>query len=463
MKAWERARDLLRGAVPVVLSEDEQDWVEDANAVGSKADFDIAMFWKSSVPGSGAPDSSAIAALGAMENKGYALAPYDEILASGLAAIEANDMPALHVAHSQLWKVLREAKPIADHPSQKTRRYASWSEFEIRVSWPERAKVSMQDNAYSKAISNGWWAQIVGAAVGTALEGYTADQLAAKFGPIRHYPRKPNTFNDDITYEICFLEAYAERGPKVTSNDIAERWTGLIPFGWSAEGIALEHLHRGLMPPASGATNNPFDEWIGAQMRGAICGMVVPGDAREAARLAWIDGEISHTSNGILGEVFNAVLCARAFVVKDIRQLTAEVISLIPGETEYGAVVRNALANCQRASTWQEAWRACDQELVAYHWIHVYPNAAAQVVALWFGHESFDLMLEIICGCGHDVDCNAAQILCAFAIAKGDGAIDRRWLDPLGTDIHTYMRRPTEIAFAELVRQTLAAASKWRE
>jgi hypothetical protein len=43
-------------------------------------------------------------------------------------------------------------------------------------------------------------------------KGYTAEQLAKKFGPIRDYPRKPNTFNDDITYELCFLEAYAEKG-----------------------------------------------------------------------------------------------------------------------------------------------------------------------------------------------------------------------------------------------------------
>jgi hypothetical protein len=86
MKAWEKARDLLRNAVPVVLSDEEQDWQDDADAVGSKADFDIAMFWKSSVPGSGAPDSSAVAAIGAMENKGYTLAPYESILTEGFAA-----------------------------------------------------------------------------------------------------------------------------------------------------------------------------------------------------------------------------------------------------------------------------------------------------------------------------------------------------------------------------------------
>ena len=57
-----------------------------------------------------------------------------------------------------------------------------------------------------------------------------------------------------------------------------------------------------------------FREWIGAQMRGAVCGMVAPGDAMEAARLAWMDGSVSHHNNGILGEVFNAVLVSLSFV-----------------------------------------------------------------------------------------------------------------------------------------------------
>lgn len=462
MKAWERARDLLRNAVPVVLSDEEQDWQDDADAVGSKADFDIAMFWKSSVPGSGAPDSSAVAAIGAMENKGYTLAPYESILTEGFAALGANDMPALHVAHMRLWQILKAAKPNPDHPSQKTRRYQDWPDFEAAVNWPIAAPYAIGGERYVDSIRGGWWAQIVGAAAGTALEGYTAEQLAKKFGPIRDYPRKPNTFNDDITYELCFLEAYAEKGWGVSPVDIAERWVGLIPFGWSAEGIALEHLHRGVMPPESGRLNNPFDEWIGAQMRGAICGMVAPGDVREAARLAWLDGEISHTSNGILGEVFNAMLCAGAFVETDMRKLTVETVELVPEESEYGQVVRFALDACRRVQSWQEAWRICDEHLVEFHWIHVYPNAAAQIVALWFGHDSFDHMLEIICGCGHDVDCNAAQILCAYSVAHGEGSIDRRWVDPLGPVIQTYMRRPTSIAFEELARQTVEAARKWR-
>ena len=167
----------------------------------------------------------------------------------------------------------------------------------------------------------------------------------------------------------------------------------------------------------------PVDEWIGGQMRGTICGMVAPGRAREAARLAYMEAEVSAAGNGILGEVFNAVLAARAYTLADTRELLVSTCALFSTETEYGAVLAFALEACRTSPDWQTAWARCDAEYVEYNWIHVYPNAAAQVVALWFGEGDFDRTLEIICGIGHDVDCNAAQILCVIGIQKRSGVV----------------------------------------
>jgi ADP-ribosylglycohydrolase len=212
------------------------------------------------------------------------------------------------------------------------------------------------------------------------------------------------------------------------------------------------------MPPDCGRLDNPFDEWIGAQMRGAICGMVVPGRVKEAARLAWIDASISHAGNGILGEVFNATLAALAPCGGDLGDLTETCIDLIPAETEYGQVLRRARVDCDAASTWQDAWAACDERYRDYNWIHAYPNAAAQIVALRFGGDDFDRTLEVLCGIGHDVDCNAAQMLGILGLRHGRSAIASRWTDPLVTgDIVTYMRRPRRLSFDRLVGMTMQA------
>lgn len=194
-------------------------------------------------------------------------------------------------------------------------------------------------------------------------------------------------------------------------------------------------------------------------MRGAICGMVAPGQPREAARLAYLDAQISAAGNGILGEVFNAVLAARAYTATSARELLETTCSLFSSSTEYGAVLTFALDACRTSPDWQTAWAKCDAEYIEYNWIHVYPNAAAQVVAMWFGNGEFDLTLEIVCGIGHDADCNAAQVLCAIGILKGSSVIGERWYAPLiAGDIVTYMRRPATIAFNDLLQQTIDAA-----
>lgn len=455
MKAWEYARDLLRNAKPVLLAEDEQTW--DASAAIASQDFWLKLFWQSHVPGSGAPESLAVAAVQSLENKGWTVPPCEALLTEGLAACESGDHERLHALQVRLKALLRAARPDPRHPSQKTRRIARFETFAAGADFPADVAIDLTTPDFEDRIAGAWWGQIIGAAVGTALEGYTAANLKAAFGRIDRYMRPPNTYNDDITFELAFLDAFEAKGRAVTSTDIAERWASLIPVGWSAEAIALDNIKRGLLPPLSAEDGNPFDEWIGAQMRGAICGMVAPGAAREAARLAWLDAEVSHTGNGILGEVFNAVLVARAFTATDFRALTEEVVALMPADTEYGAVVRFALEAVKTAADWETAWAACDAEYVDYNWIHAYPNAAAEIVALWFGRGDFDETLAIIGGCGHDVDCNAAQVLAAIGAAKGMAAIDRRWIDPIGDDLITYMRRPAKTTTSALIAKTIAA------
>lgn len=458
MRPWELTRDLLRDTAPVVRMEEEQTW--DASGLIRQGDERMKMFWDSRVPGSGAPECLMAGALQSMENKGYVLHPMcDALLGEGLDALARGNFEALHRLDMRLRAFMRAAVPDPGHPSRATLRLPDWDSYAALVAFPEDEPVD--NTTLPDRIAAGWLGQLVGAAAGTALEGYTADNLDRAFGRIDRYVRPPNTYNDDITFEIAFLEAFALKGHAVTGADIAENWTGMIPMGWSAEGIALDAIRRGVMPPDSGRLENPFDEWIGAQMRGVICGMVAPGRPRAAARLAWIDAEVSHAGNGILGEVFNAVLAARAFTARDARMLLDDTIALIPQATEYGQAIRLARTACEGAATWREAWAVCDRAYVEYNWIHVLPNAAAQIVGLWWGDGDFDRTLEVTCGIGHDVDCNAAQMLGVLGIMHGTAAIAPRWSDPLlAADIVTYMRRPASIPFGRLAGMTLDAARR---
>lgn len=455
-KAWEQARELTDHAVPKLLNEEEQTW--DANIeVGEAEDFHLRLLWNSNVPGSFAPESIMLAAIQATENRGYVVDGGMELWKKGQQAVQAGDMVELNKISARLWNAVNHARKDKNHPSWGYKQYSDWNEYAADVTFLPARKV--QEDTLEAKMHAGWMAQIIGGAIGTMIEGYTTDAIRSTFGEVRDYLRKPSTYNDDITYELAFLYAFQEKGRKaLTSSDIAEFWIGYVPSGWSAEEMALRNIRWGIMPPESGRLGNPFGEWIGAQMRGAICGQLAPGNPEEAARLAWMDGEVSHVNNGIIGEVFNAMLVALSFVETDMRRNVEDCISMIPKESEFYSVVKFALDAAKEADDWESAWRKCEKRLKKYNWIHAYPNAAAEVIALWFGNGDFDQTAYIISMEGQDVDCNAAQILTAIGTAVGLEGIPSMWKDPIGDVLQTYMRRTRELSIRELAKETAKAA-----
>jgi ADP-ribosylglycohydrolase len=457
MKAWEHTFNKTANAIPRILSGDEQTWVM-INDTEKAADALLSAMWSSNVPGSAAPESVIAGAVQSMENMGYDVSIAEQILEEGLMVHAAGDMPRLNILTARLYKTLNELPVDSRSPYWNFRIYHTFEEYEASCSFPDPVPVDTEgDDFYDRTLA-AWRGRLAGGALGTALEGYTTAQLAKKFGQIRDYVRPPNTYNDDITYEIAFLAAYEQKGPQVSSADIAEQWLALVPAGWSAEQIALENLRRGIYPPESGYYRNPYREWIGAQMRGAICGQAAPGNPREAARLAWLDGVISHAGNGVLGEVFNAILTAMSFIETDMRRCLDAVITMIPKDSEYASVIRFARTEAE-AGDFMSAWSACEQRFKQYNWVHAYPNAAAEVIALWFGNGDFDETMRYIAMCGQDVDCNAAQTGAALGAMKGSAAVAERWYRPLGDTVLTYLRNMKEIPFESLVSRTINAAN----
>lgn len=456
-KAWMAEKALMDNAIPVILTDEEQGWL------GTKEfekldDIALKMKWSSNVPGSGAPERVIIGAVQAMENMGYNVEEAEALIVEGLEAYKQNDLVALNRITTRIWHVLNHAQKIESHPYWQFKQYNTFDEYLADVDFGDKIPYDKSSDAFAQANYAGWLAQIVGGAVGTAVEGYTPEAILKAFGHIRTYVRKPNTYNDDITYEIAFLKALERKGKALTSADIGEEWTGLIPFGWSAEEWALKNLKLGIYPPLSGYLHNPYREWIGAQMRGAICGMIAPGDYRLAAHYAFMDGVVSHHNNGVLGEVFNAMLVAGAYVEKDNKKLLQTVIKLIPKQSEYYSVIRFALDSCLNSQTWQEAWDLCRAKYDHYNWIHAYPNAAAEIISLWFGNNDFTETMSICCHCGFDVDCNAAQIATALGIQLGLEGIEKHWIDPIGDTLITYVRAHEKISIKELAELTTELA-----
>lgn len=458
-RAYEYDRELIENAEPVILVEEEQTWEQAFEA--DEANWQsIKRLWKSNVPGSHAPERVILAGILSMYNMGYDVTAAEELIPAALDALERDDKITLTRLTARVFRILNTSVQTMGHPYLQYTVYDCFEQYQAKVIFDKYQDIATDTDEFYDRIYGGWVAQIIGAAVGTAIEGYTSSTIERTFGQIHDYIRKPSTYNDDITYELAFLEAFSKTGYDVSAVDIAEEWVSLIPSGWSAEDIALKNLQLGIFPPESGFRSNPFREWIGAQMRGAICGMVAPANPEQAARLAFKDGSISHHNNGIIGEVFNAVMCSIAFCERDMRAIVRKAIYMIPHDCEYYSVVDFAWEQCENTAEYMTAWKTCEKKYIEYNWIHAYPNAAAEVIALYFCENDFDTCLNMISMMGLDVDCNAAQIMTLFGVAYGSECISNLWREPINDELQSYVRGYEKTSIAAIAHKTVEAVNK---
>ncbi len=453
MKAWEYALQMRKSAQPVL--DEKGSWTE-------SVDFSIfpkklvELFWQSNVPGSKAPECLIAGAIQSMENMGRNVNQAESLFEFGLELLKQGKIDRLKPITSSIFKNLREATVDTNHPYHRYNRPLEWET--ISADFPKDYPEQITD-LYDK-ILGGWLGQIAGASMGTKLEGYTGEVLERCFGPkLGYYIERPDTYNDDITYEIAFLEALKENDV-LTSHEIASKWLELIPFGWSAEYIALENLKMGIFPPQSGRFNNPFQEWIGAQMRCMVHGLLRPARPKEAAYLAYLDSCISHSGNGVYGGIHSAVMTSLAFVQNDVRNLIEESKKYVPKNTEFEDVLTDIIEKCKNNNSWRSIRSTIEEKFKRYNWIHVYPNLCCVITALWYGEGDFDETMRIVSALGYDVDCNAGEIGTILGVIKGAHNLPDRWVTPLGNRLQTYLNGFEDVKITDLARLTVDMTAK---
>lgn len=459
MNAYDYHLKILKGSRLSVPSKEEADgrWKKLIPCSGEEEEQLRRQWLGVSLPSSGAEGLGGIGgAVASMKSRGYLVKEAEQLMELGLKALNEKDWQRLRVITGEIHRSLRYAEKDLSHRYWKFKRIETWEDYCKAVKdWALDQPIRREE--YIHKTRAGWYGQIIGGTAGSQLEGYHYNEIFRNMGEFKHYIGEPSVYNDDITYEIAFLEAYKKRGRAVTSKDIADEWLSMIPLAMSAEGIAMRNLKQGIYPPESGRIGNYYCEWIGAQMRGAICGMLAPGKPREAARLAWLDGQISHADNGIIGEVFSALLVSLAYTEQDLKTVLEKTLGMLPKDSEYYSVIQNTVNICAQCGDWRMAWEICLEELKEYTWVHAYPNAAAEVVAIWFGNNHFEKILEIICLEGHDADSTAGQLMTAAAIVAGTEDIDPGWLIPVSGKLNTYLYGKTEFTIEELTRETVEA------
>ena len=85
--------------------------------------------------------------------------------------------------------------------------------------------------------------------------------------------------DDDTDYTVLGLHIMEEKGVDFTSRDVASQWQEHLPYFlvYTAERVAYRNIVNNIWPPESAAFQNPYREWIGAQIRCDAFGYAAPG------------------------------------------------------------------------------------------------------------------------------------------------------------------------------------------
>ena len=264
--------------------------------------------------------------------------------------------------------------------------------------------------------------------------------------------------DDDIVYTVLNLLLMEEKGLSFTTKDVGDIWLKYLPYACTAEDVALQNLKQQLPMEEVGVINNPYLEWIGADIRSDAFAYVAPGYPEKAAELAYYDAYLSHRKNGIYGEMFFAAAQSAAFVVDDPIEAIRIGLTEIPQECQLADAIHWALDSLDEVSNYNDARQLVDQKFEGMEHAHTINNACLVVFGLHIGKTDITKVIGEIVAMGMDNDCNAATAgSIVGAIATFD-KLDATWYNNFNDKVETYLHGIDSISISSLLVRFKALA-----
>lgn len=266
--------------------------------------------------------------------------------------------------------------------------------------------------------------------------------------------------DDDTNYTILGLKILETYGTDFTSDDVAESWLLNLPIlhTFTAETAAYRNLVNRVWPPLSGSYRNPFCEYIGAQIRADIFGYINPGNIDMAAEMAWRDASISHTKNGIYGEIFVASMLSAAAVISNIEDIIKFGLSRIPEKCRLAEKINMILDWKKQGLGWEECVGRIHQdydEKISINLTHTITNAMLVCIGLLYGGLDFGKSVTIAVQGAFDTDCNGATVGSIVGMILGAEAIPQKWTAPLNDTIKSGVDGFGVVKISELAKRTV--------
>lgn len=389
-----------------------------------------------------------------------------------------------------------------------------------RVDGPRRFELKLSDSDMFDRMSGAWLGRCAGCALGKPVEGFMgahndlsskeriqkylqatgAGEYPLKNYFLQHSPAEEQTgkvgchastreqiafmeSDDDIRYTVLGQLVLKNKGRDFKTEDVAAAWMHYLPYKFvcTAETQAYRNLvmrydfHVGARWGTASdidwnwvATHeNPYREWIGAQIRADSFGYGAPGHPELAADFAWRDARLSHVRNGIYGEMFCAAMIAAAFALDEPLQIIEAGLAEIPQRSRLYLEMRQVVEICQKYNCDFAKFETVLDEIYAllghYHPVHTNNNAALVVAAILLGGHNFHNAITLAVMGGWDSDCNGATVgsICGAMLgAKVLQDSASQWIDPLHDTLNSEVIGYHPIAISECARRSVEIAHK---
>lgn len=266
--------------------------------------------------------------------------------------------------------------------------------------------------------------------------------------------------DDDITYTLLGLLIMEKYGLNFTTEDVGNMWLDILPVACTAEDVALRNLKNGVSAYDAADIDNPFCQWIGADIRSDPWGYACAGYPEKAAELAYQDAYLSHRRNGIYGEMFFSAVESAAFAVDTAEEAIRIGLTEIPSECTLYKDIIWALEIAPGITNYIEARRAVDERFKGMHSVHTNNNACLTVFGLLIGGNDFTKVISEVIAMGLDNDCTGATAGSIVGALVGKKGIPEHWYEKFNNKVYTYITGYPVFAIDDVVNRFIKLAEK---
>lgn len=266
--------------------------------------------------------------------------------------------------------------------------------------------------------------------------------------------------DDDITYTLLGLLIAEDYGLDFNTEQVGKAWVKYLPYACTAEEVALNNLKKGIAADKCADIDNPYVQWIGADIRSDPFGYLAPGLPEKAAEMAYYDAYVSHRRNGIYGEMYFSAAIAAAFAYNNPIDALNAALNEIPNESLLYKDLIWALETGSTIKNYRHARQTVDEKFAGMSGVHTNNNAALTIFGLMLGKDDFTRAIGETVAMGLDNDCTGATVGSLFGAAYGIDSIPRKWYEKFNNKVYTYMIEREEFEISDILNRFEILARK---